>query len=105
MTSTNSATTNCGSNEDVRTSMKQNLPHRPCRSRSKQTKMMSHHNDKKVSSIDVYSGLQFTWNIAVYIFAAIVILNTVGLNSVARADTVQYPVTAPLGAGLIPPGK
>lgn len=49
--------------------------------------------------------MRFAWNVAVYVFAAIVLLNTVGLISVANADTVQYPVTAPIGSGLIPPGE
>lgn len=107
MTSPSSAaTTNCGSNNDVRTSIKQNLPHRPCRSRLKKSKnSIQQNNCTMLSSFDVRTGLQYTWNIAVYMFAAIVLLNTVGLNSVARADTIQYPVTAPLGSGLIPPGK
>lgn len=44
------------------------------------------------------------WNAALNVCAAIVLLNTVGLISVARADTVQYPVTASIGS-VLPPGK
>lgn len=48
----------------------------------------------------------FTWNAALNVCAALILLNTVGLisNSVARADTIQYPVTAAIGS-VIPPGK
>lgn len=42
----------------------------------------------------------FAWNAALTVCAAIILLNTVGLISVVCADTIQYPVTAP-----IPPGK
>lgn len=48
---------------------------------------------------------RFTWNAALNVCAALLLLtNTVGLISVAHADTVQYPVTAPIGS-VIPPGK
>lgn len=42
----------------------------------------------------------FAWNAALTVCATIILLNTVGLISVVCADTIQYPVTAP-----IPPGK
>lgn len=44
------------------------------------------------------------WNAALMVCTAIVLLNTVGLISVARADTMQYPVTAAIGS-VIPAGK
>lgn len=47
---------------------------------------------------------QFAWNAALSVLSAIALLHTVGLISVTRADTVQYPVTAPIGS-VIPPGK
>lgn len=97
MTSTGFATTNCGSDNDDVLAMQQNLSHRQCR-RSRSAKA-------KMKTIQTMQFNQIVLNIAVYMFAAIVLLNTVGLNSVVRADTVQYPVTAPFGSGLIPPGK
>lgn len=46
----------------------------------------------------------FAWNATLNVCAAIVLLNTLGLISVARADTVQYPVTTAIGS-ILPPGK
>lgn len=106
MTSTGLATTNCGSDNDDASAtillMQQNLSQRQCcRNRSKKEITAK----AKMKAIPTMQFNQIVFNIAVYMFAAIVLLNTVGLNSVARADTVQYPITAPFGSGLIPPGK
>lgn len=61
-------------------------------------------SDSLLTSI-LHNGIQYALNLAVYMFAAIVLLNTVGLISVALADTMQYPVTASIAGSLIPPGE
>lgn len=111
MTSTDLATTNCGSDNDgpAVSLNQQKLSHRQCR-RSRSTKgkaktmSMStmQHNHHQFNN---GTGLQIVLKMVVYVFAAFVLLNTFEINSAARADTVQYPVTAPFGSGLIPPGK
>lgn len=104
MTSTGLATTNCGSDNDdasAITLMQKNLSHRQ-RRRNRSKKETA---KVTVKAIPTMQFNQIVLNIAVYMFAAIVLLNTVGLNSVARADTIHFPVTAPFGSGLIPPGK
>lgn len=114
MTSTDLATTNCGSdNDDISaiSLMQPNLLHRQCcRNRSKNATAKATIKVKvkvkaKAKPIPTMQFNQIVFNIAVYMFATIILLNTIGLNSVVRADTVQYPVTAPFGSGLIPPGK
>lgn len=92
-------------------SITQNLPNRQCsQCRLAATTM---HSTSKMSSSSSSSlsalstprhRMQFTLHRAIYVFAAISLLNTVGLFSVALADTMQYPVTASIGGTLIPPG-
>lgn len=61
-------------------------------------------NNDRTTIIQHFQSI-FTWNVALNVCAALFLLtNTVGLISVTRADTVQYPVTAAIGS-VIPPGK
>lgn len=101
-------------------SITQNLPNRRCsqcrlapttmhnsnsnNNRSSSLNKMSASSSSSLSSA-AWNGMQHTLHRAIYVFAAIILLNTVGLFSVALADTMQYPVTASIGGSLIPPGK
>lgn len=109
---TNGAT-NCGGHSQSIT-QQQNLPNRQCSqcrlaattiNSSSKMSPSTLTSSPPSSSSTAWTGIQFTLHRAIYVFAAIILLNTVGLFSVALADTMQYPVTASIGGSLIPPGK
>lgn len=107
---TNGAT-NCGGHSQS-IAEQQNLPNRQC-SQCRLAATTTHSPSKMSPSTlassspssSACTGIQFTLHRAAHVCAAIILLNTVGLFSVALADTMQYPVTASIGGSLIPPGK
>lgn len=66
--------------------------------RSATARCSSSRNNDRTTILQYFEGV--AWNAALTVCATIILLNTVGLISVVCADTIQYPVTAP-----IPPGK